>query len=150
MSRLIKKKQQQNGMCAQRRLRSAWESAKSDQSLHCPHEENFGPKLSLERTAKTLIRLGACPGWSESSVGVQSFCWFCHEVAHISLNLSFLNCLRYISMCPNLMPFLLTNRLNKTESGVFISWVTSFLPKDLLFRTYISIWYRFRWHRLRR
>ena len=34
---------QQNGMCAQRRLRSAWASAQSDQSLRCPHEENLGP-----------------------------------------------------------------------------------------------------------
>ena len=34
------------------------------------------------RTAKTLIRLGGCPGWSESSLGTQSFCWFCHEAAH--------------------------------------------------------------------
>ena len=34
------------------------------------------------RTAKTLIRLGGCPGWSESSLGAQSLCWFCHEVAH--------------------------------------------------------------------
>ena len=25
-------------------------------SLHCPHEETLGPKLSIERTAKTLIR----------------------------------------------------------------------------------------------
>ena len=30
------------------------------------------------RTAKTLIRLGRCPGWSESSLDAQSFCWFCH------------------------------------------------------------------------
>ena len=35
------------------------------------------------RTAKTLIRLGGCPGLSESSLGAQSFCWFCHEAAHI-------------------------------------------------------------------
>ena len=34
---------QQNGMCAQRRLRSAWASAQSDQSLRCPHEESLGP-----------------------------------------------------------------------------------------------------------
>ena len=27
--------------------------------------------------------LGACPGWSESSLGAQSFCWFCHEAAQI-------------------------------------------------------------------
>ena len=37
-------------------------------------------------TAKTLIRLGGCPGWSESSLGAHSFWWFCHVthvVAHI-------------------------------------------------------------------
>ena len=34
---------QQYCMCAQRRLRSAWASAQSDQSLHCPHEDCFGP-----------------------------------------------------------------------------------------------------------
>ena len=26
-----------------------------------------------------------CPGWSESSLGAQSFCWFCHEAAQILL-----------------------------------------------------------------
>ena len=34
---------QQNGMCAQWRLRSAWTSAQSDQSLRCPHEESLSP-----------------------------------------------------------------------------------------------------------
>ena len=34
------------------------------------------------RTAKTLIRLGECPGWSESSLGAHLFCWFCHVAAH--------------------------------------------------------------------
>ena len=85
-------------LCAQRRLRSAWASAQSDQSLRCPYEESLGPKLSIKRTAKTLIRLdteeslgpklsikrtaktlirlGGCPGWSESSLGAQSFCCF--------------------------------------------------------------------------
>ena len=88
---------QQNVVCAQRRLRSAWASAQADQSLRC------------------LISLGICPGWSEfslsawiklgslathwahsegsdqtgrmlyteSSLGAQSFCWFCHEAAHL-------------------------------------------------------------------
>ena len=74
---------QQNGMCTQQRLRSAWASAQSDQSLCCPHEERLGPWLPIERTTKTLIRLGGCPGWSESSLGAQSFCWFCHEVAKV-------------------------------------------------------------------
>ena len=36
------------------------------------------------RTAKTLIRLGGCPRWSESSLGTQSLCWFCHVVAHLN------------------------------------------------------------------
>ena len=30
-------------LCAQQRLRSAWASAQSDQSLRCPHEESLGP-----------------------------------------------------------------------------------------------------------
>ena len=30
------------------------------------------------RTAKTLIGLGGCPVWSESSLGAHTFCWFCH------------------------------------------------------------------------
>ena len=32
-----------------------------------------------------LIRLGGCPGWSESLLGAKSFCWFCHEAAQISV-----------------------------------------------------------------
>ena len=34
---------QQNDKCAQQRLRSAWASAQSDQSLHYPPEESLGP-----------------------------------------------------------------------------------------------------------
>ena len=69
-------------LCTQRRLRSAWASAQSDQSLCCPHEESLASYLPIERIAKTLISLGGCPGWSESSLGAQSFCWLCQEVAH--------------------------------------------------------------------
>ena len=39
--------------CAQRRLRSAWASTQSDQSLRCPHEETLGPQIQIERTVKT-------------------------------------------------------------------------------------------------
>ena len=33
-------------------------------SLRCPHEESLGPYTCIptERTVKTLIRLGGCPG----------------------------------------------------------------------------------------
>ena len=34
---------QQNDLCDQQRLRSAWASAQSDQSLRCPHEETLDP-----------------------------------------------------------------------------------------------------------
>ena len=58
-------------MCAQRILRSTWASAQSDQSFRYLCEESLGPWLPFERAAKTLIRLGWCPGWSESSLGAQ-------------------------------------------------------------------------------
>ena len=53
--------------------------------IRCPHEESFVPYLPTECTAKTLIRLSRCPGWSESSLSAQSFSWFCHEAAHFFL-----------------------------------------------------------------
>ena len=43
------------------------------------------------RTAKTLIRLGWCPGWSESLLGTHSFCWFCG----CGSNKYFQQCYRY-------------------------------------------------------
>ena len=70
-------------LCTQWRLRSAWASAQSYQTLRCPHEESLDLYLPIKRTAKSLIRLGRCPGWSESSLGTHSFCWFCHVAAHI-------------------------------------------------------------------
>ena len=73
---------QQNGMCTQRRIRSAWASDQSDQSLRCPHmKKDWVLSYPNERTAKTLIRL-------KSSLGAQSFCSFCHEAAHLIIERS--------------------------------------------------------------
>ena len=36
--------------------------------------------LSAQRR---LIRMGGCPRWSETSLGAESFWWFCHEAAHL-------------------------------------------------------------------
>ena len=47
-----------------------WVSAKSDQSC-CLPDEGFCPLLPIKNTAKTLIRLDGCPGWSQSSLGTQ-------------------------------------------------------------------------------
>ena len=58
-------------------------AAQSDQSLRCPQEQTLGPQLPIGCTAKTLIRLGGCPGWSVSSLGTQPHCWFYHEAAQV-------------------------------------------------------------------
>ena len=75
---------QPNDTCAQQRLRSALASAKSDKSLCCPHEETLGLSLPIKRTAKTLIRLCRCPGWSESSLGAQVILLVSHVAAQMT------------------------------------------------------------------
>ena len=47
-----------NDLCAQRRLRSAWASDQSDQSLCCALIGKLSTHAFFMRTAKTLIRLG--------------------------------------------------------------------------------------------
>ena len=64
-----RRQNKQNDVCAQRRLRSAWASAKSDQCLRCTLYELLRTQYFFMRAAKTLNRLGGCPGWSESSLG---------------------------------------------------------------------------------
>ena len=62
---------QQNDMFAKRRLRTTWASARPSRS-ESSLQRSFG-KLRDQgyfmQKAKTLIRLGGCPGWSESSLG---------------------------------------------------------------------------------
>ena len=55
----------------QEKERKKTASAQSDQSFRCPREESLGPYLPTERTLKTMIRLGGCSGWSESSLGAK-------------------------------------------------------------------------------
>ena len=55
---------QQNDLYIQRRLRSAWASAQSDESA-------VRMKKPWALRGKVLIRLGSCPDWSESSLGAQ-------------------------------------------------------------------------------
>ena len=62
---------QQNDLCAQQKLRSAWESTQSDQSLDCVLNEYLRDQGFFMQTVKTLIRLGGCTGWLDSSLGTQ-------------------------------------------------------------------------------
>ena len=64
------------------KTRSAWASAQSDQSLRCALNGYLRTQCFFMRTAKILIKLGGRPGWSESSLGAHSFCWFYHVAAH--------------------------------------------------------------------
>ena len=72
--------------CAQRRLRSVRHPPSLIRVFAVRMKKAWVlDYLPTERTAKTLIRLGGCPGWSESSLGAQSFCWFCHQAAHFAM-----------------------------------------------------------------
>ena len=107
-------------LCARRRFRSAWASAQFDQSLRCPHEESLGPSLPIKRTAKILIRLGECPGWSKSSLGAQSFCWFYHIAVHFSDK-------AYVKH----KQLFLSSQVNYIINDVRISWVISAVRRSL-------------------
>ena len=66
-----------------RRLRSAWVSAQSDQSLRCPHVETLCHWLPIKRRAKTLIKLGDAQAELSVRWVHTSFCWFCYAAAHL-------------------------------------------------------------------
>ena len=83
----LKRDKSNNMTWTQQRLRLFWPSAQSDQRLHCVLNGQLWAQGFFMRTAKTLIRLGGCPGWSESLLGTHSFCWFCHVAAQINTKL---------------------------------------------------------------
>ena len=51
--------------------RTKWHVVPPKTILCWPHEENLNPWLHvpIERTSKTLIRIGRCPGWSDCLSG---------------------------------------------------------------------------------
>ena len=54
-------------LCAQRRLRSAWASTQSVQSLRCAFNGYLRILAFFKRTAKALIRLGGCGSFTSTS-----------------------------------------------------------------------------------
>ena len=79
--------------------------------------------LSAQRR---LIRLGGCPGWSESSLGEHSFCLFCHVAAHMYM-------ISIVSWYYSLLPFICQNvvlcwqKVRKQFSYAF-QWSSQWLP----------------------
>ena len=88
-----------------------------------------GPKLSsCGQPAKTLIRLGRCPGWCSDRADAQadmsvhwahkSFCWFCHAAAHFVRHCGFITRNFMLSLTLLLVPHCLalwSPRLGKRE-----------------------------------
>ena len=91
----------ESSLGAQRRLRSAWTSAQSDQNFAVRMKTAwvFSYPLSTQRRLWSAW-LDGCPGSSESSLGAQSLCWFCHVAAH------FLSCERNVHILAQINFFL--------------------------------------------
>ena len=53
------------------------------ESSLCAQRVAKGPSF-LHADSEDSDQTGRSPGWSESSLGALSFCWFCHEAAHIT------------------------------------------------------------------
>ena len=77
---------QQNGMCAQRRLRSAWASAQSDQSFAVRMKKAWVLSYPLSAKRKVLS------DWADAQADLslrwahRQLCWFCHEAAQTALS----------------------------------------------------------------
>ena len=70
-------------MCAQRRLRSAWASAQSDQSSLCAQWVAKGPSF-LHADSEDSDQTGRMPSLIWVVASAHSLCWFCHEAAQLS------------------------------------------------------------------
>ena len=64
------------------RFRSALAAAQSDKGLHSALKRKLGVYYSSMQTAKTLIKLGECPGWPR---GYKTF-FVLNSVEHENLN----------------------------------------------------------------
>ena len=62
-------------VCALRRLRSAWASDQSNQSLRCPHEESLG--LSLRWAHSHFVGFDNCSTWisSRERMAIEMISW---------------------------------------------------------------------------
>ena len=75
-------------LCSQRRLRSAWASTHiwSESSL-CAQWVAKDP--SFLHADSEDWSLGGCLGWSESSLGAHTFCWFCHVAVQMDMKFKY-------------------------------------------------------------
>ena len=75
---------QQNGMCAQQTLSSAWASAQSDQSSLSAWWKP-GPLATHWVHSEDSDQTGKMPRLTWVFAGRTSVCWFCHEAAQIMM-----------------------------------------------------------------
>ena len=72
-------------MCAQRRLRSAWASAQSDQSLRCALNWVAKDPSFLQADSEDSDQTGRMPRLICLRWANMPFCWFCHDAAQMSI-----------------------------------------------------------------
>ena len=74
---------QHNDLCPQRKLRSAWASAQSDQS-------SLSPWRNLASLATHWVHREDWSNWADAQADLslcwthRSYCWFCHAVAQVT------------------------------------------------------------------
>ena len=75
---------QQNGMCAH-----VCPCAPSEDSGQPGHPPSLIRVFAVRMKKAWVLSypLSGWPGWSESSLGAHSFCWFCHKAAHLENDL---------------------------------------------------------------
>ena len=72
-------------------------STKSDQHLRWTL---YGTHCFFVRAANTIIRLGGCPGWSESALGAQFILRTVHSVRSVAMQLNFLALWTFLTSIP--------------------------------------------------
>ena len=96
------------------------------------------------RTAKTQNRLGGCPGWSESSLGAHSLCWFCRVVAHMGFPRSnHMEILVAVFRKLYVTPLPHAKKIKVTYSNIFRLYKFLFLLHNVL--SYVLAFFRLCW-----
>ena len=95
-------------MKAQRSLRSAWASARSDQSLRCPHEESLGPQLPIGLRLQLVPASAAERNWTQfmeqtspPCIATQSLDFFHLQLLNFKNIILFQKLLLKIKVCIN-------------------------------------------------
>ena len=127
--RAISWQNQQNGICAQQRLRSAWTSAQSDQSLHCPHEDWV---LSYPLSAQRRLR----SAWASAQADL-SLHWAHGHMLVLSWGVAHFRTIHYSTMVSIMKDTENLKSIWEPFTSQWHSFLQFFRPKALIMNTVI-------------